>query len=127
MSDNANPEPLEFFKNMWSSMGIPLPGIVTPTLDTDELGKRIQDLKAVEGWLKTNLGMLQMSIHSLEMQRTTLSAMQAMGQNANGESGANPFTNPALWPWPFVPQAQNAATPASTAQAAPTPASDKPA
>lgn len=103
----TNQDPMEFLKNFWSSMGFPLPGMVTPTLDTDELGRRIADLKAVEGWLKTNLSMLQMTIQGLEMQRATLSAMQSMGQAMSGESPAqteaNPFANPALWPWGLMP------------------------
>lgn len=103
MSDSKeNPNPMEFFKSLWGSMGIPLPGMVAPTVDTDELGRRIADLKAVEGWLKGNLSMLQMTIQGLEMQRATLMAIQAMSQQA-GESqpsqDANPFANPALWSW----------------------------
>jgi hypothetical protein len=101
-----NQNPMEFFKSLWGSMGIPLPGMVTPTVDTDELGRRITDLKAVEGWLKSNLSMLQMTIQGLEMQRATLMAIQAMTQQT-GESqpsqDANPFANPALWPWNFMP------------------------
>jgi hypothetical protein len=104
-------DPMDFLKNMWSGMGMPLPGIVTPTLDTNELEKRITDLKAVEGWLKTNLGMLQMTIQGLEMQRATLSAMHAISQSAsNPEATANPFGNPALWPWNFMQQAASAAS-----------------
>jgi hypothetical protein len=100
---------MEFLKNMWSSMGVPIPGMVTPTLDTDELEKRIKDMKAVEGWLKTNLGMLQMTIQGMEMQRTTLATMQAISQSAGSpEANANPFANPALWPWNFMQP--NAAT-----------------
>lgn len=106
MSDSKeNQNPMEFFKSLWASMGVPLPGMVTPTVDTDELGRRITDLKAVEGWLKSNLSMLQMTIQGLEMQRATLMALQAMSQQA-GESqsspDANPFANPALWSWPFM-------------------------
>lgn len=117
MSDEK--DPLDFIKNMWGSMGFTLPGMVTPTVDTDELDKRIADLKAVEGWLKTNLGLLQMTIHGLEMQRTTLAAMQAIGKSANntGEN-PNPFANPALWQWPFMPQApgqEEASQPAAEA------------
>ena len=115
-------DPLDFIKNMWGNMGFTLPGMVTPTLDTDELDKRIADLKAVEGWLKTNLGLLQMTIHGLDMQRTTLAAMQAMSQSANGaEASPNPFANPALWAWPFAPQSP--ATPAAPA-AEPKPAAE---
>jgi hypothetical protein len=93
-------DPMEFLKSLWGNTGMPLPGLVTPTLDTNELEKRIADLKAVEGWLKTNLGMLQMTIQGLEMQRATLSALQAISQSAgSSEANANPFANPALWPW----------------------------
>lgn len=106
MSDSKdNQNPMEFFKSLWASMGVPLPGMVTPTVDTDELGRRVTDLKAVEGWLKSNLSMLQMTIQGLEMQRATLMALQAMSQQP-GESqpspDANPFANPALWSWPFM-------------------------
>jgi hypothetical protein len=121
MSDQPpNQDPMEFLKNFWGNMGFPLPGMVTPTLDTDELGRRIADLKAVEGWLKTNLSMLQMTIQGLEMQRATLSAMQAMSESAaqQAEPGANPFANPALWPWNLM---QSAAAPAS-----PVPEPDQP-
>jgi hypothetical protein len=58
-------------------MGFAMPGMVTPTFDTGELDKRIADLKAVEGWLQMNLGMLQATIQGLEMQRSTLTAMQS--------------------------------------------------
>lgn len=96
-------DPMEFLKSLWGNTGMPLPGLVTPTLDTDELEKRITDLKAVEGWLKSNLSMLQMTIQGLEMQRATLSALQAISQSGNSpEAQANPFANPALWPWNFM-------------------------
>jgi hypothetical protein len=111
---NATPsqDPLEFLKGMWSSMGFHLPGMVTPTLDVNELDKRIADLKAVEGWLKMNLNMLQMSIQGLEMQRVTLAAMAAIGQSASqSEPGANPFATAALWPWNFMQQAAAAGAP----------------
>ena len=109
MSD-ASQDPLEFLKSMWGGMGFPLPGMVTPTLDLGELDKRITDLKTVENWLKMNLGMLQMSIQGLEMQRTTIAAMQTMNSTAGGEAGAVPgSTNPGLWPWSFMQQTADAA------------------
>jgi hypothetical protein len=102
---------MEFLKSLWGNTGMPLPGLVTPTLDTNELEKRIADLKAVEGWLKTNLGMLQMTIQGLEMQRATLSAMQAISQSAsNLDANANPFANPALWPWNLMQGTDKPAT-----------------
>ncbi len=105
MSD-AQQDPLEFLKSMWGSMGFPLPGMVTPTVDVGELDKRITDLKAVEGWLKMNLGMLQISIQGLEMQRATLTAIQSLGQ---ADPSANPFASPGLWPWGIIQQAADAA------------------
>ncbi len=135
MTDETRHDPMELLKNMWGNMGFTLPGIVTPTLDTDELGKRIADLKAVEGWLKSNLGLLQMTIQGLEMQRSTLLALQQMSQAAQGgeENPANPFLNPATWsmPWNLGNHAGGVAspapdTPSATAGAA-NPAPKKPA
>jgi hypothetical protein len=103
-------DPMEFLKSLWGNTGMPLPGLVSPTLDTNELEKRIADLKAVEGWLKTNLGMLQMTIQGLEIQRATLTALQAISQSAgSSDASTNPFANPALWPWNFMQGADKTA------------------
>lgn len=125
MSDhtpNMN-DPLSFLRNMWSGMGVSMPGMVTPTFDIDELDKRITDMKAVEGWLRMNLSMLQMTIQGLEMQRTTLTAVKAMGEMASEsaramtqEGAAAPeaapvdtetsaaFSDAAMWPWQMMQQ-----------------------
>lgn len=120
MADKTTQDPMEAIQKMWGSMGFALPGMVTPTLDVGELDKRIADLKSVEGWLKMNLGVLQMSIQGLEMQRNTLSAMAAFGQTAEGgEAAANPFANAAAWPWNYMASAAGggkAETPADTAK-----------
>lgn len=108
MSSNQNAQdPLEFVRGMWNNMGFSLPGMVTPTLDTDELEKRIADLKAVENWLKMNLNMLQMTIQGLEMQRVALAAVKAMSEHTqqsgtSGDTSETPGENPfasAMWPW----------------------------
>jgi len=100
----------DFIRQMWQNMGFGLPGMAIPTLDVDEIEKRITDLRAVEGWLKMNLSMLQMTIQGLEMQRATLAAMRTMTTpDASGEIPANPFANPALWSWPFAAQEAPAA------------------
>lgn len=122
MSTNS-PDPLDFLKNMWGNMGFNLPGMVTPTLDVDELEKQITNMKAVEGWLKMNLQTLQMTIQGLEMQRMTLQAMQAISQastaNAQDSSAnANAFANAAMWPWNMMAGAGAAATEAAPTQAA---------
>ena len=114
-------DPLSFVRSLWSGMGVSMPGMVTPTLDVDELDKRIKDMKAVEGWLRMNLSMLQMTIQGLEMQRTTLGAVQAMGQMASDAAksmapsaaeepvAVDPAQGAlsgaaAMWPWQMMQQ-----------------------
>jgi outer membrane receptor for Fe3+-dicitrate len=113
-------DPLSFVRSLWSGMGVSMPGMVTPTFDVDELDKRIKDMKAVEGWLRMNLSMLQMTIQGLEMQRTTLGAVQAMSQMASDaaksmkpEATAEPvavdpaqetISGAAMWPWQMMQQ-----------------------
>ena len=131
MTNGNQADPMDFLKSMWGNMGFSLPGMVTPTLDTDELSKRIADLKAVEGWLKSNLSLLQMTIHGLEMQRTTLNTLQQMSQaaqQAGGEegAGANPFLNPAAWPMPWNLMAGGTAPAPAAAPGAEQPAAAPP-
>ncbi|MBI4740653.1 MAG: hypothetical protein HY777_03650 [Betaproteobacteria bacterium] len=113
----------EFIKNLWGNMGFSLPGMVAPTFDVEELEKRIKDLKSVEGWLKMNLSMLQMTIQSLEMQSSTLVAVKAMGAVASarsaGEAAVGGAPQAALWPWSLMQQVreqtqQNPAGPPAT-------------
>ena len=135
MANEHTPDPMEFLRNLWGGSGFSLPGMVTPTLDTEELEKQIRDLKTVEGWLRTNLSMLSMTIQNLEMQRTTLTAVRTMSQmyadqsaGNTASSGSTPdsdsLTQAAMWPWAMMQQMQetmkNAATEAgnSVAEAA---------
>lgn len=129
MSTDPSKDPSDFVRNFWGAMGFSLPGMVTPTFDVDELGKRINDLKAVEGWLKMNLSMLQMTIQSLEMQCVTLNAVRTMSIMAAGEnaerapaggetSGSEAFAHAALWPWNLMQQMQETLNARSEAAAA---------
>ena len=99
MSDPL-PDPFEFIKNLWNPMGLPMPGMVAPTLDIEAVEKKIADLKSVENWLNLNLNMLRLSIQGLEMQRNTLAAMKAMqAPPAEGAAAAAKpaFPDPAAW------------------------------
>jgi len=51
---------------------------VTPTLDPEELDKRIQELKSVQFWLDQNAKALSATIQALEVQRMTLETLQGM-------------------------------------------------
>jgi hypothetical protein len=70
------PDPFEMFRRLWGPLGVPLPGMAMPTLDPNEVEKRIADLRSVEGWLTMNLNMVKFSIQGLEMQKAALQAMQ---------------------------------------------------
>ena len=92
---------LEFVKNLWGGMGVPgMAAQSTPTLSTEDLDKRITDLKAVETWLNLNLSMLRTSIQALEVQRGTLATLksmsesmaQAMGQKGDQTASLPPFS-----------------------------------
>jgi hypothetical protein len=136
---------LDFVKNLWGNMNVP--GVTGPSLSTDELDKRISDLKAVEAWLNMNLTMLRGTIQALEVQRGTIATLksmgasmaQAMSQPGAGGAGANPFQAffnppagaPAAMPQPpgQPPQAtqpQQAAQPQQPAGAEAPPAGELP-
>ena len=74
---NQPPDPLEFLKNLWGPMGLPLAGLMAPTLIPDEIERRIAELKSVENWLNMNLNVLRLTIQGLEMQKAGLAAMQS--------------------------------------------------
>jgi hypothetical protein len=121
-NSNSASDPLDFTKNLWGKMGFSLPSMVTPTFDVDELEKRLTDLKTVEGWLKMNLSMLQLTIQGLEMQCTTLKAVRGLS-NIKPEPAATPAKatsadeaktadstpdplQAAMWPWALMQQIQ---------------------
>lgn len=72
----------EFMQKMWNPMGFPIPGMIAPTMNVEDLEKKIAELKAVETWLTMNTGFVQMTIKTLEMQRAGLESLQAAGKAA---------------------------------------------
>jgi len=77
---NAPQDPFELFRRLWGPLGVPVPGMAMPTLDAQELDKRIQELKSVELWLNMNLNVLRTAIQGLEMQKAGLKGVQDMQQ-----------------------------------------------
>lgn len=87
----------DLVKRVWGMAGLPtvpgpaamaqfaqrlpqaLPSMITPTLDVEEIDKRIADLRAVEQWLNLNVGMLRTTIQSLEVQRNTIATLRSFG------------------------------------------------
>ena len=101
--------PQEMF-DLWQKMvnpgGYPLQSLMFPVLDPKEIEKKIAELETVEHWLKANLNMLQLSIKSLEYQRSMLKGGERMKEaidSSQGEGGE--MQNPALWAWNMMAQA----------------------
>jgi hypothetical protein len=94
---NTVGDSLDLMKKMWGLTGLPgiptagnlasmavrlpqqLPSMLAPTLDVNELERRINDLRAVEQWLELNASMLRTTIQSLEVQRATISTLKGLG------------------------------------------------
>lgn len=71
----------EFLQDLVKNAGAALPGVgqwVAPTLNPEELNKRIEELRTVQFWLEQNARMLGATIQALEVQRMTLSTLQSM-------------------------------------------------
>ncbi|MDE1997418.1 MAG: hypothetical protein KGI91_14475 [Burkholderiales bacterium] len=99
-SSSSNPftAGLGFFQDWMKAAGSAMPGMphagstsgksgsamgslgawTMPTLDPQELEKRITDLKTVQFWLEQNARMIAMTIQGLEVQRMTLSTLKGM-------------------------------------------------
>lgn len=112
----------DFLKNLGAGTGTAAntaTGWVAPTLDPEELDKRIQELKTVQFWLDQNAKAIGATIQALEVQRMTLSTFKSMNMNfqdmvdaaqpkAEGSSKPNPTASapgvdPAQW-WSALTQ-----------------------
>ena len=80
MAESGLPKDLfEWMQKMWNPMAFPVPGMLTPTADVGEIEKKIRELKTVENWLTMNVGFVQMTIKTLEMQKAALDSFTAAG------------------------------------------------
>ena len=102
-------EMFDAWQKLFAPGTMPMGSLMFPVLDPAEIEKKIGELQVVEHWLRANLGMLQMSIKSLEYQRSMLKG----GEKANAAladaspRGATP--NPAQWAWDMMTQPGRAA------------------
>lgn len=72
---------LDFLQGLMKGAGAAMPGVgqwVAPTLDPEELDKRISELRTVQFWLEQNAKLLATTIQALEVQRMTLTTLQTM-------------------------------------------------
>jgi len=113
-------EGFDLVKKVWGVTGLPtlptptsmaqfatrlpqtLPSMIAPTLDVEELDKRIADLRAVEQWLNLNLSMLRTTVQSLEVQRNTIATLKSFGGAMLSAGPAQATAAPASaanWPY----------------------------
>ncbi|MBK0391199.1 PhaM family polyhydroxyalkanoate granule multifunctional regulatory protein [Ramlibacter algicola] len=84
----------DFLQNIakGASQAIPqLPNLsnwVAPTLNVEELEKRIEELKAVHFWLDQNSKALAATVQALEVQKMTLATLQGMNFNMGDVANA---------------------------------------
>ena len=125
--DFANMVPgFDFFQGLMKSAGAGMPGVnqwIAPTLNPEELEKRIEELRTVQFWLEQNARMLGVTIQALEVQRLTLSTLKSMNLPLADISESLRMKPPeaAPAPAPAVPAAP-APAPAQAAATEPAPA-----
>ena len=126
----------DFLQTLMKTAGAALPGIpgmpgmpgipgipaitqwIAPTMDPEELEKRIQELKTVQFWLEQNAKLLGGTIQALEVQRMTLSTLKSMNlQMGDLQAALKIKPAPALGHLP-QPASSPATPPASAPEAA---------
>jgi hypothetical protein len=115
----------DFLQGLMKNAGAGLPSMgqwIAPTLNPEELEKRIQELKTVHFWLEQNAKLLATTIQALEVQRMTLSTLQTMNLPLADLAESLKIRTPAA-----APRAAAEPEPAAEAEAAPAPAPRKPA
>jgi hypothetical protein len=76
----------DFLQGLVKNAGAALPSMgqwIAPTLNPEELEKRIEELRTVQFWLEQNARMLGTTIQALEVQRMTLSTLKTMNVQMN--------------------------------------------
>jgi len=115
----------DFLQGLMQSAGQAAPAMgqwIAPTLNPEELEKRIGELKTVQFWLEQNARMISMTVQALEVQRMTLSTLQTM--NLPMADLRNALTLPTAPPTAPATQPAAPAPAAPKPAAAPTPAAD---
>lgn len=71
----------DFLQSLAKNAGDAMPAMsqwIAPTLDPDEIDKRIRDLRTVQFWLEQNSKMIAATVQALEVQRMTLTTLRTM-------------------------------------------------
>jgi len=109
----------DFLQGLVKNASSALPGLgqwVAPTLDPQELGKRIEELKTVQFWLEQNARMIGTTVQALEVQRMTLTTLKTMNVQVADLAEAFKLKEPAPAP---APEPEPVAAPAAAAATGP--------
>ena len=112
----------DFLQSLVKNAGAALPGIgqwVAPTLNPEEIEKRIDELRTVQFWLEQNVRMLAATIQALEVQRMTLSTLKTMNVQMDDLRESMQIRLPVASPFAAAPAP--APAPKAAAPAAPEP------
>ena len=107
----------DFLAGLVKNAGATMPHVgqwVAPTLDPDELEKRIGELRTVQFWLEQNARLLGTTIQALEVQRMTLATLKSMNVSLGDLTESLKVRVPEPKP-NASPEAQPAASPESAA------------
>ena len=100
MSDSQNPgfgkfvPGFDFLQNLAKGASETIPQMpnlanwIAPTLNVEELEKRITELKAVHFWLEQNCKALGATVQALEVQKMTLATLKGMNFNIGDMANA---------------------------------------
>ena len=110
----------DFLQNLVKNAGSAMPAMgqwIAPTLNPEELDKRIGELRTVQFWLEQNARMLAATIQALEVQRMTLSTLKTMNVQMGDlrDSLHARATSPAPEPEPEAPAPEETSKSKATA------------
>ncbi|MCV2358173.1 hypothetical protein LNV08_04225 [Paucibacter sp. TC2R-5] len=118
----------DFLQGLVKGAGAAMPGVgqwVAPTLNPEELGKRIDELRTVQFWLEQNARMLGATIQALEVQKMTLATLKSMNVPLEQlsealQAPAATLVNPLAAAWPgLTPEVKTPAAPQAAPPVAP--------
>lgn len=93
---------------------------LTPSLNPEELERKIAELRSVENWLKLNLSMLSSTIQGLEVQAATIATLKSFmaassaGLGSKADQGAATVSPTWSAGWPMNQAPATTAAPANT-------------
>src|SRR5690554_3152546 len=97
MAQNPMLASMEMMRKAWeglASAGRVDQALLTPGMTSEDIERRIAELRVVENWLRMNLSMLSSTIQTLEVQRSTVATLQAFVASATQAADTTAMPSP---------------------------------